>query len=431
MIPVLVLLALGGLMHAARSFAPAGASMELAFGFLLLTSYFTGTLVARAAMPRLTGYIIAGVVVGPSVLVLVDRSTTSELRMVGDLATALIALNGGAELEVRAIRPLLRTISAIVWWAVIGAMVLLTGLIFAIRDLIPFMSDLSLAHALAVASVLAVALAAQSPAVVMALIGETRADGTLTRTVLAVVVIADLVVVVAYGVASSIASAVVNGHTDVARTASVIAWEVLGSGALGVFVGALIGAYLLRVKQGIGLFTLLVCFTIAQVGLALHLDPLIVMLAAGMWIQNVSRADAHTLIDNFEAASLPIYLVFFALAGAKVELAVLATLAIPIAIIAIGRGVVFHFGVRIAARKSDEPSIARYGWLGLLPQAGLALAIAELLRRTFPSFGEQAFALVVGIVGVNQLVAPILLRVALVRSGEAGARPVNAVAHPA
>jgi Kef-type K+ transport system membrane component KefB len=423
MTSVVVLVILGGLMHAARSFAPSGPAMELAFGFLLLSSYFAGTLVSRLAMPKLTGYILVGVVVGPSALMLVDRHAAGELRMVSDLATALIALNGGAELELRKMRPLLSTITGIIWWAVIGAIIILTGVIVAIRDLIPFMSALSFEHAVAVASVLGVALAAQSPAVVMALIGETRSDGALTKTVLAVVIIADLVIVVAYGIASSIASAVVSGQSDLLATAKQIGWEVLGSIGLGVFVGALLGAYLLRVSSSIGLLTLLVCFTIAEVGTALHLDPLIIMLTAGIWLQNVSRADAHLLIDNFEAASLPIYLVFFALAGAKVELSVLVTLAAPVAIIAVARALIFRVGVGFATRRSDEPKVSRYAWLGLLPQAGLALAIADLLRRTFPSFGNEAFALVVGIVGVNQLIAPILFRLALVRSGEAGARP--------
>jgi hypothetical protein len=66
--------------------------------------------------------------------------------------------------------------------------------------------------------------------------------------------------------------------------------------------------------------------------------------------------------------------------------------------------------------------VAAYAWLGLLPQAGLALAIADLLRRSFPAFGQEAFALVLGVVGLNQLIAPVLLRVALVRSGDAGTR---------
>ena len=429
MIPVIVLVALCGLMQAAISFAPAGASLtsaELAFGFLLLVAFFAGSLCARAAMPRLTGYILAGVVVGPSVLVLVDRSATADLKMVADVATALIALTGGAELELGKMRPLFRSIRAIVMWAVIGSMLALTLVIVAVRPLVPFLADLPLAQAFAVAGVLAVALAAQSPAVVMALIGETRADGVLARTILAVVVIADLVVVIAYGVVASIASTVVRGEADVGATAMRIGWEVFGSIAVGIFIGASLGRYILHVQRGIGLFALMICFVVAQVGLALHLDPLVIMLTAGIWVQNVSKADAHKLTDDFDAASLPVYLVFFALAGAKVELAVLATLALPVAAVVFARGLVFHVGCRIAARRSDaDPVVRRYAWLGLMPQAGLALAIAELVRRTFPAFGNEAFALVVGVVGANQLIAPIALRIAFLRSGEAGKRQIH------
>lgn len=419
---MLVLLALGGLMQAAGSFAPETA-VELAFGYLLLTAFFAGSLSARVALPRLTGYIIAGVVVGPSALALVNRGVVGELRMVGDVATALIALHGGAELDLKQIRPLLASIRSIVWWAIVGAMFVMTFAILALRPLVPFLGQLEMGHALVVSSVIAVALAAQSPAVVMALIGETRSDGVLTRTILAVVVIADLVVVVAYGVASSIASAVISGQADIAGTASQIGWEVLGSAGIGIFVGVCVSAFLLKVPRGTGLFILMVCLSVAQVGLAVHLDPLIIMLTAGIWIQNVSRADAHELIKNFDAASLPVYLVFFALAGAKVELALLGSLILPVAVIALVRAGVFFAGVRIAAHRSGaEQSVATYAWLGLLPQAGLALAIADLLRRSFPTFGQEAFALVLGVVGLNQLVAPVLLRVAFVRSGEAKSR---------
>jgi len=313
---VLVLLALGGLMQAAGSFAP-DTAIELAFGYLLLTAFFAGSLSARVALPRLTGYIIAGLVVGPSALALVNRGVVGELRMVGDVATALIALHGGAELDLKQVRPLLTSIRSIVWWAIVGAMFVLTFAILALRPLVPFLGQMEMVHALAVSSVIAVALAAQSPAVVMALIGETRSDGVVTRTVLAVVVIADLVVVVAYGVASSVASAVISGQADIAGTASEIAWEVFGSAGIGIFIGACVAAFLLKVPRGTGLFILMVCLSVAQVGLAVHLDPLIIMLTAGIWIQNVSKADAHELIENFDAASLPVYLVFFALASSS------------------------------------------------------------------------------------------------------------------
>jgi Kef-type K+ transport system membrane component KefB len=272
-----------------------------------------------------------------------------------------------------------------------------------------------------------VCLAAQSPAVVMALITETRADGPMARTILAVVVLADLLVVLAFGVMSSVASTLLHGEADVAGTAMEIAWEVPGSIAIGACVGAIIGAYIKSVRRGIGLFATMVCVVVGEVGSALHLDPLVIMLTAGIWLQNVSSADAHALTDNFEAASLPVYLVFFALAGAKVDLGTLGALAAPIVAVAGIRALAFYGGARIATRAADPPTLRSYAWLGLLPQAGLALGLAELIRRSFPEFGDQLYTLVIGVVGLNQLIAPVLLRVALVRSGEAGRRAVHQI----
>jgi hypothetical protein len=78
-------------------------------------------------------------------------------------------------------------------------------------------------------------------------------------------------------------------------------------------------------------------------------------------------------------------------------------------------------GTAIAARTaSAPPTVRRYAGFGLLPQAGLALALAMLLARTFPSLGQEAAALVFGVVAVNEVVSPVLFRYALVRSGEVG-----------
>jgi Kef-type K+ transport system membrane component KefB len=425
-IPILLLLALGGLMHAAGSFAPNSATLagaELAFGFLLLGAYFAGKLVNRFGLPKLTGYILAGIAFGPNVLGLVERSMAEELKMVGDVAVALIALQAGSELQIAQVRPLFRTIRGLTVYAVFGTMVVLTVVLMLMRPLVPFLAELPPLAALAVASALAVALSAQSPAVVMALINETRAEGIVTRTVLAMVVIADLAVIISFGIASSLATALVRGEADVAGAIGGIAWEVLGSLGIGLIIGVALGRFVLHVDRGVGLFAVMLCFVVAEVGHAVHLDPLIIMLTAGIYLQNFTRADAHRLIHGLDGASLPVYLVFFALAGAKLNLVVLGAVALPVAILVIARATSFYVGSRVGCARADaDPQVRRYGWLGLLPQAGLALALAELVRRTFPELGDAAYALVVGVVATNEMIAPVLLRVALLRSGEAGKR---------
>lgn len=427
MIPLLVLAALAGLMQAARSFAPDAVSAggtELAFGFLLLTAYFTGKLFNRVGLPKLTGYIASGIIVGPYVLELVDKNMTGQLKLVSGVTTSILALTAGAELNLRKIKPLLGTVRSVAVYAVFGTMVVLTGTLIAVRPLVPFLSALPIEHAAAVAMAMAVALSAQSPAVVMAMIGETRADGVLTKTILALVIVADLAVIVTYGVASSIATAVVGGNVDLGAAIGRIAWEVFGSIGVGIFIGVILGLFIHHVGQGMGLFAIMLCLVLAEVGAAVHLDALIIALTAGLWLENVSRADAHKLLERFEGQSLPVYLVFFALAGAKLDLYALSDLVAPVLIIVVVRASSFYVGSRIGTRHEGvDPTVRRLAWIGLVPQAGLALALAELVRRTFPAFGDAAFALVIGVVATNELTAPIALRIALLRSGEAGKRP--------
>lgn len=432
MIPIFALLALGGLMQAARSFAPGVAhagGTELAFGFLLLSAYFTGKIFNKLGLPKLTGYIVAGIIAGPAVLELVTKPMTIQLKLVGSVATSILALEAGAELNLKVMRAELGTVARITIFSVFGTVFVLCGTLLVLRPLVPFLDRLPFEHAVAVSSCMAIALSAQSPAVVMALIAETRAEGTLTRMILALVVVADLAIIVSYGIASSAATSVINGNVDIYEAVGGIGWEVFGSIGVGIFVGFALGTFLLYINKGVGLFTIGICLVVAEVGNALHLDPLIILLTGGLWLENVSRADARQLVHQFVVASLPFYLVFFALAGAKLDLTALYTLALPVGIIVVTRASSFFVMSKFATRGPRvEPIIKKMAWLGLLPQAGLALAIAELVRRTFPQFGDAVFALVVGVVATNELVAPVILRIAMLRSGEAGRRPDDGAA---
>jgi Kef-type K+ transport system membrane component KefB len=257
----------------------------------------------------------------------------------------------------------------------------------------------------------------------MALLGETRADGIVSRTILAMVVVADLAVILFYGIASAAATAVVGGGADIGQAVAGIAWEVGGSLVLGLIIGWVLAAFLSNVRGGIGLFIVMISFVMAEVSAAVHLDSLIILLSAGIFVRNVSRENAHALVDGLEGASLPVFLVFFALAGAKLDLVLLYHLALPVGIIAFTRASSFAIGSRIAcARSGADPQVKKFVWFGLVPQAGLALALAELVKRTFPQFGDEAFAIVFGLVATNEMIAPIMLRIALLRSGEAGKR---------
>lgn len=433
MTSLIILFALGGLMQAAHSFGATGslvAGPELAFGFLLLAAFYGGRIVESLRSPKVTGYLVIGVIAGPSVLELISLDMVSALKIINGVAVCLIALTAGGELSIRKMKPLLKTIRAMTIFAVMGTTVLLTLTIFLIRPLVPFFADLNTTQGLVVSLVLAVTLASQSPAVVMALLSETKSDGPLSQTTLALVIIADLVVIVLYALASSMATAVIGGGVDVAATIKTVAWELFGSAGIGVVIGIILAAFIRYVGQGQSLFAVLICFVVAEVGVRIHLDPLIVTLAAGVYLENISKVDATKLIHQLEGASLPVYLVFFALAGAALKLDLLYGVLIPAAIIAVIRGFGFWWGCRFAARRTNADSmVEKWTWVGLLPQAGLALALALIMARTFPSFGIEAQALVLGVVGLNQLITPVILRIALIKSGEAGKRADISLAH--
>ncbi|HSS03234.1 MAG TPA: cation:proton antiporter [Kofleriaceae bacterium] len=423
MIAILFLLAIGGLMQAARSFAPtAGASgTELAFGFLLLAAYFAARLVSRLGLPKLTGYLLAGVLAGPYVLELVTREMTDSLRVVNSVATCILGLTAGAELNLRRVRPVMSTLRALMILGVLGVIGVLAATLFAIRSMLPMFDGLDTTAAIAVCVVVGVALTPQSPAVVMALLSETRADGPLSQLMLASVVVADLVVVLCYAIAAAVASAVIGSGVDVLDVALSVSWDLLGSVVFGVAIGILIGAFVRTVQRGASLFSLLICVVVAEIGGRVHLDPLVVMLAAGIWLENFSRASAGALLRGFESAQLPVFLVWFALSGTRLDLVQLSQTLVPIMILAAARaGWFFVSGRAACAFAAAPPAVARWSWVGLVPQAGLSLALIVVIQSNFPTFGKDAGVMILSLLGVNLLISPVLLRSALVGSGEAG-----------
>jgi Kef-type K+ transport system membrane component KefB len=231
-----------------------------------------------------------------------------------------------------------------------------------------------------------------------------------------------------FAVVSSIAKAAMGGTSDTIETLGAVSWELIGSLAIGVAIGYVVSLYLRKVQSGAALFLLTTAFIIAEVGQRLHLDPLLLALAAGMLIRNATTA-GDELHRQVEASSTPVYILFFAVAGANLHLDVLAVVGVPAMLFVIVRGSGLLWGARLGARLAGAPeTVIRYAGFGLLPQAGLALALSMLFAKTFPEFGADAGALTLGVVAINELLAPAMYRFALVRSGEAG--QLSAAAEP-
>jgi Kef-type K+ transport system membrane component KefB len=153
----------------------------------------------------------------------------------------------------------------------------------------------------------------------------------------------------------------------------------------------------------------------------LHLSGLLVALVAGAVVQNRSR-HGHNLVEGLGRVSAPFYVLFFGLAGTHIAPSGLAAAGWALVLLTVARAAGIWVGTTLANRRSALPAHARKTiWKGLIGQAGMTLALAQLVKESFPSFGAQVQVVVLGMIAVHELFGPVLFRRAIISAGEAGA----------
>lgn len=419
---LLTIAGITALTYATRSFVPRGATITgsgaaLAFGFLLIVAVQAAVICDRLRMPRLTGYILVGIFFGPELAGLVSSKMLPDLAIVKGTAIGLIAFLAGCELNVRRLRPRLRTIATVSAFTILCAGLLLFALFYALTFQLNVSADFTVAQRVAVALVCANVLAAFSPAVVVGLISETKASGPLSEMAMSVVVLADLVIVVTYALSSTVAGAIFreSAGDDVA----LLVPHIFGSIAAGAVLGGALSLYARRVSARTGLFTVAALFVAAEAGAALHLNPLLIGLAAGLFLENISPSPGEQLSHAAQGVAMPMFAIFFAVVGAEVHLRSFVSVA-PFAIgAALLRAAGIFAGTRIAGRTAAmDPALTRRLPFGLFPQAGVAIALASLVLSDHGTWGGVFGTLLLGTIVVNELVAPVFFRNALVAAGE-------------
>ena len=423
------------LIAAARSFLPqetslVGSGGALAFGFVLLAALESGTIVSGFRMPRLTGYLACGFLAGPSVANFVTERMLVDLKLVNNVAIALGALAAGSELNLKKLRPRLRAILSTGTISLVLAVILIAVGAFLLSRFLPFMDGMSLKERAVVSLVMGVVLAALSPTVVLAILGETGAAGPISETILGLVVLGDLVIIFAFAGVSALANATFATAGAGGGGVTELFVHIFGSIAVGLVLGVVFWAYLKRVTQRVALFVFAICFVSAEVGTRLHLDPLLMCLAAGLFIENFTDIEGQKLIHDIEIASVPVFALFFAVAGAGLHWHVFREVA-PIALVlATIRAIALVVGSRIGMALGQVPPEHRKTIpYGLLSQSGIAIGLAILVKKTFPGWGDGASACLLGGVMLNEVVGPVLFRMAMMRTDEAGRRAVVAGGH--
>ena len=173
------------------------------------------------------------------------------------------------------------------------------------------------------------------------------------------------------------------------------------------------------VGRNISLFIILMAYCAHTVANIVGLEYMLMCMVAGCIVQNATRR-GRMLIDSLDGSHLPVYAVFFAVAGADLDFGFLFTIAAAAGGYILLRLLLVWVATNLGARLSAAPApVTRAAWTGFVANAGLSLSLVVLLQHDLPQGGEMIAVLVLAAIAANQLLGPILFRIALVRSGEA------------
>lgn len=390
-----------------------------AVGFLLLAGTLLSEVLETVGLPHLSGYLLAGVLAGPHVFHLVDHHAVEQLSPVNTLALALIALAGGAELKMSTLKSVARSVSiALALQSFIGFVIL--SVVFALAaPMIPFAKDLALVPLIGVAMLWGVLGVSRSPSACLGILSQTRAKGPVASFSLAFVMASDVVVVLMMACALVLARPLVEpGGTLSLESFGLLGHEIVGSVAMGTTLGLLLVLYLKLVEHNLLVVLLVLGFGMTEFMRYVHIDPLLSFLTAGFVVQNLS-AQGEKLLHSVENAGAIVFVVFFATAGAHLDIPLLRQMW-PIALLlCASRALCTFVTARVSSRiAKDSPVIRKWGFSSLVSQAGLTLGLSVVVARTFPDFGEGFRSLAIATVAINEVVGPILFKVALDRTGE-------------
>ncbi len=422
LLPIAVLLALAAVvvLSPIAGRGVTGEEATFCLGFILIFAFFAARVLKGIKLPEISGYILAGVLCGPFVMNILSLEVVRRLQIFDDVALAVIALIAGGEIRMSFLKKGKASIVSVIGGQVLLSFVGALLVAFFARDHIAFLAGGGPREVIAAALLLGVVMAARSPATTIGVVTETRSRGPYTDLIIGVTVILDVVVLVlAALIVPTVRALTIPGEGFSLLFAKDLLIEVFGSIAAGVFFGSVLAAYIRWVGEQLPIFLLGVGFVGSIVCRHYHLEPLLAFMIAGFIIQNFTVM-GDRLIKALERSAMPVYVIFFAISGASINLDALRLMWLLAIILVVMRAAAFHAGSLLAGRvvQAVRPQ-SKSLWLGLLSQAGVTIGIATVFERRLP-WGADLKTIILAVVALNQLIGPIALKFILVRRGEAG-----------
>jgi Kef-type K+ transport system membrane component KefB len=396
--------------------------LALAIGIMITVGLLGGVLSNKIKFPRVTGYIIVGILFSPSVIHLIPRATIAELDIITHVTLAIVAYLIGTSLRLESIKRLGRSISWITPTQSLGAWLVVTlALAFLAPSILAVPGATFMGNYFPMALVIGAIASATAPAVTMAVIREYKARGPFTTTLLAVVALDDAIAVIAFAIAMGIAQPLVNGGSGVALYHMLAApsLEIAESIGIGTALGFAL-VYLTKLaKTRALLLTVVLGIILLGAGLANHLGISLIManMTIGFVVANrVPDSEPSIVVEGIEEI---VFAIFFVFSGMHFDASVIRTAGV-LGLMLFGiRFAGKYYGTVIGARISrSSEEVRKYLGFALVPQAGVALGLALLAAEILPSLGNMLINIVLASVIVNELVAPPLTKYAITKAGE-------------
>ena len=399
-----------------------GIPILIVIGIVLAVGSFAGQLVRRLRLPSLMGFMLLGVLLGPSISGVIAEDMLEQLDFVTELALGFVALTIGLELSFRSLKQQGRSLVTVVLSESLLTFTIVTLAVFGITGKLPL------------ALVFGAVAVTTAPAGKVAVIQETKAKGPLTKALLAVVGFDDAAAIVIFGFALTVTKHLLAAQLGQESASLIVSFatpviEILLSLAIGAVVGFAIGILNRKLgkSQDVFIYTLATVFLIAGFAQILNISLVLTAMTVGIVIINTQpRSTAEQIGGHVTDVTPFMFVLFFAVAGAHLDLAALPQLGL-VGLVYIGARSIGKIGgcwVGAKIGKAD-PNISRYLGIGILSQAGLSIGLAIIALHELGPMGPEAESLARTVIVtvtassvIFELIGPALTRFSLTRAGE-------------
>ena len=391
-------------------------------------------------LPNVTGYLIAGLLIGPSMFLLITKlfnldpsyqiqyeDAVDKLKILSDVALGFIALSIGVEFKFNHLKQIGKKVFIITLFQA------LTTTLFV--DVVLILLHKVLGISLGVAITLGAIATATAPAATLLVVRQYNAKGPIVDTLLPVVALDDAIGLMVFSISFAIAKVY---DTDASITITAVLINPLVEIFLSLLVGFSLGALMTLIskafKSRANTLGLLIAFSLLCVGLSqiqfnigeieFSLSSLLVCMMLGATYANM-RKDTQRYLARVDEFTPPLFLSFFVISGASIDFSVINSISIVLValIYIVVRSLGKYSGAYLGSLVSKaEPDVRKYLGITLLPQAGVAIGMANMAKAAFDVHGSHTgdviYTIVLTATLVYELVGPLLTKLALEKANE-------------